>query len=80
MTDEVDAFGYREAGEVVPVFSLWASEGKDAATLEPIVVMYMRRFEDSDPFGVPLSPEIADALADQLHGFAQRARDKHWDR
>lgn len=74
-----DAFGYVEA-PLTAVLGAQVGEGKVADTLQPIVAMVLR-LEDppTERLGFALHPDLADELANQLHLWAKRAREKHYE-
>ncbi len=82
-----DAFGYEPREDVVKVTSMSVAEGKSPGTLMPVVVLNIG-WDTGEPdgkgrAGFAMSPDEADALAggiaDELHRWAARAREKHWE-
>jgi hypothetical protein len=77
--DPLHAFGYTAPGGTrVDTAGCWASEGKHGATLEPVVLLHFRLASTGKDVFTTVTPDMADRLAEQLHHFAQRARDKHF--
>lgn len=74
----MEAFGYRRE-PIAEVHSVQVAEGKDDATLQPLVVIKFRLEPDSEQIAYGIDPDRADALADELRRWAARAREKHWD-
>lgn len=88
MTAYLEAFGYALDPDPpslqLVAHSAQAMDAKDAETLQPLVVLYMRFDEhDGERVGPPISmvmhPDLADFIADQLHASAARARAHHWE-
>lgn len=75
--EDADAFGYTPAN-LHPVLSVQVGEAKEPGTLLPAVAFWVRLSAD-ERYGYALTPEAADALADELHRWAGRAREKHWE-
>lgn len=78
---ELDAFGYKSIQPDAAADGIQIAEGKDAATLEPVVLIFMRAHPDQpddERLVMPLTPDMADEIADELHRWAERARERHW--
>ena len=84
---EPDAFGYRPLRAHRHV-STQVAEGKDDATLQPMVNVWFRfnsgdaialTLDNESRLAVMMPPDAADSLAAQLTQWAARARDRHWE-
>lgn len=75
-SDWSEAFGYDHEERFQPVYSMQVAEAKHPETLAPTVVIWLRPNEGEEPYRFALDPDGADALADELKRWAQRAREK----
>lgn len=79
MTD-ADAFGYRDiTSRIIKPIGIQCIEGKNAATLEPVVLVALRETvdqPDDDRATIVFTPEEADALAGLLVRAAALARQR----
>ncbi|HWL44123.1 MAG TPA: hypothetical protein VNQ73_14370 [Ilumatobacter sp.] len=81
-TADRDAFGYSNPQHVHEPVGVQVAEGKHANTLEPRVLIFLRWTREQPTHErdiIGLAPDQADFLADQLHQWAARAREKHWE-
>lgn len=79
--DFAAAFGYRagDARVTHQPFSVQVAEGKNSATLEPLIVLSVRYEEGSEQEAFLLPLDMAEGLARELIWFVAVARNKHWD-
>ncbi len=79
MDEERDAFGYTTKPVTVEqIASARIAEAKDLA-LQPMVVAFFQLAPGGRQIGYSLEPDLADFVADELHHWAQRAREKHYE-
>lgn len=74
----LEAFGYR-AETLTELVDGQVAEGKDAETLQPRVVLYVKSKTDAEQVGFAMDPDLADFLADELKRWSERSRRRHFE-